>query len=446
MRRHGLLLRSILVAVSAFLSACGGEGAPLVHRLEVVIGADVPTIAAGELEAALYAYDPTIADKPADTLDQQRVPFSHTQGTATTTTVTLTGQVPRGFRTYVGVSGYERQGDTLERVLWDGQEGTGMPTRVELRPLPDATSPEAERLAESLLDWQALKETHGGAYEYDVVFASWIGFRSTTTLEVRDDEMVGRSYEAYDAEGELTESWTEEGAALGSHESGAPLRTVEALYDVCRDEVLTQDRSENDIFLEFREDGVLKQCEYFPKNCADDCFVGVSIDDLRFLDQGAAEAFAITTDSRAYVAICAEGGSFACTFTLEANYHNRTDRPVYLQRCYPDSAYPIYEVPTLVGGKASAYSPNFACVGHDRHLEVLPGEVRTDVLTISGPWSRDGVTGEPFGIFEGAFQLWYDVRACAGDGACDQDPLPETQGLSAPFKVTLVGQAPTARE
>lgn len=445
MRRHGLLCGSVLFTVSTFLSACGGHGGPLVHRMEVVIGANVPTIAEGELEAALYAYDPTIADKPADTLDQERVPLSHTRGAVTRATMTLTGQVPRGFRTYVSVNGYERQGDTLERVLWDGQEGTGMPTRVEMRPLLDEAPPEAAQLAESLLDWQVLKETHSSAYEYDVVFASWIGSGSITTLDVRDDEVVKRTHEARDPEGKVTESWTEEGVELGSHEGGAPLRTVEALYAVCGDEVLTQDRTENDIFLEFHDDGVLKQCEYFPKNCADDCFVGVSIDGLRFLETDI-PPFALTLDESAYAADCTDDQHQRCTFTVEASYHNRTEASVYLQRCYPDSEHPIFGVSTLDGTMESAYGPVWACVGHEDHIRVAPGETRIDVLEISGPNSFDGVTGEPFGVTEGVFQLGYDAYPCAEAEAGSCDRLPETQRVSAPFKVTVGEQSAEGSE
>lgn len=438
MRSHGVLPGLVLSIMGALLGACGGDGddGQLVHRMNVVIGADVRTIEAGQLNASLYAYDPGIADKAPDTLDTQRVPFSHAQGTATPTAVTLRGRVPEGFETFVGVEGYERRGDVLNRVLWDGQEGTGMPTRVEMQELTEEVPPpEADRLAESLADWQVLKGHNGGHYQYDVGFASWVGFSDTTTLEVRDDEVVLRRYEARDAEGEVTESWTEQGEALGSHEHGAPLQTIEELYAVCRNEVLTRDREENTIYLEFGDDGVLDYCQYVPVDCADDCARGVSIDAFRFL--GELEAFAITTDKRAYVATCTDGGFVDCAFTLEASYHNRTDRPVYLHRCYPDGEYPIFGVPTLDESDESAYDPVWACVGHDDQIRVDPGETRTDVLEVRGPNSFDGVTGEPFGVVEGAFQLLYDARPCGGEGNCDS--LPEVLSRSAPFEVTVSG-------
>lgn len=432
MRGHDTLLGLVLFSLSTLLGACSDTDGQLVHRMDVVIEADVRTIAAGQLNASLYAYDPAIADKPADTLDTQRVLFSHTQGTATTTEVTLRGRVPDGFETYIGVEGYERRGDVLNRVLWDGQEGTGMPTQVEMQEVREKVPPpEAERLAESLADWQVLKGQSSGDYQYDVRFGSVFGFSSTTTFEVQDDMVVLRSYEVRDAEGVVTESWTEQGAELGSHKGYEPLRTIEELYTVCRNEVLTQERGANDIFLKFRDDGVLEYCEYFPKNCADDCFMGVSIDDIRFL--GELETYALSTDGSAYVAHCTDDGLLVCTFTLEATYHNRTDRPVYLHRCYPDSEYPIFSVSTLDKAVESAYNPIWACVGHDDQIRVGPGETRTDVLEIRGPNSFDGVTHEPFGEVEGAFQLSYAAYPCADE--CER--LPEEQRLSAPFKVTV---------
>lgn len=293
----------------------------------------------------------------------------------------------------------------------------------------DEKPPEADQLAESLTDWQVLKGQNGGSYQYDIIFGSWVGFSSTTTFEVRDDEVVLRGYEGRNAEGKVTETWTEEGDALGSHEGYEPLRTIEELYAVCRNEVLTQDRTANDIFLEFRDDGVLEYCEYSPENCADDCFMGVSIDDIRFLNQ-AAEAFAITTDQSQYVTTCTSGEYVRCTFVIEATYHNRTDRPVYLYRCYPDTEYPIFGVPTLDKAVKSAYAPAWACVGHNDHLKVNPGQTRTEVLEVGGPNAFDGVTGEPFGVLEGAFRLFYNVRSCADE--VEGEGLPENQGIWHP--------------
>ena len=147
-------------------------------------------------------------------------------------------------------------------------------------------------LSSSLETWNALKTQNGDSYHYETSFASWAGFGNKTTLTVQNGEVTARAYEAYRLEGEgqatITESYTEEGTTLGTHEAGAAPRTVDELYGVCRAEVLTQSALANDFYLTFRADGVLETCEYAPKNCADDCSRGVNVTELEFLP--AAEA------------------------------------------------------------------------------------------------------------------------------------------------------------
>jgi hypothetical protein len=141
-------------------------------------------------------------------------------------------------------------------------------------------------LDKSLATWDALKVEHGNHYRYETRSVSWTGFRSTTTLTVRNGEVIMRAYEARyqnDVGEDVSESWTEEGAAVGSHESGADPVTIDALYSKCRTEVLTQDPRDNAFYLDFHTNGVLKTCEYRPLACVDDCLFGVSVDVLEFL-------------------------------------------------------------------------------------------------------------------------------------------------------------------
>lgn len=146
-------------------------------------------------------------------------------------------------------------------------------------------------LDRSLATWNALKTQNGDSYRYETSFASWAGFGNKTTLTVRDGEVTARAYEAYrheEGQTTITESYAEEGAALGTHEAGAASRTVDELYGVCRAEVLTQSALANDFYLMFRADGVLETCEYAPKNCVDDCSSGVNVTGLEFLPVTAA--------------------------------------------------------------------------------------------------------------------------------------------------------------
>lgn len=145
-------------------------------------------------------------------------------------------------------------------------------------------------LSQSLATWQQLKADNGGYYRYETSFGSWAGFGDKTTLTVQNEMVIARAYEAYQSDGntgetETTESWTEEGAEVGSHEAGADPVTIDALYSRCQNEILTQNTLANDIYLEFRDDGMLYYCQYAPKSCVDDCSTGVIIDRLEFLPQ-----------------------------------------------------------------------------------------------------------------------------------------------------------------
>ena len=105
------------------------------HRMDMVIPASVPSIEEGKLVASLFAYDPRVADKPADELDTEEVLFSHRQGTRTVKSVTLQGDRPTGFEVYATARGFERRDGEFVYVLWDAQEGTGMPSSVQMRPV-----------------------------------------------------------------------------------------------------------------------------------------------------------------------------------------------------------------------------------------------------------------------------------------------------------------------
>lgn len=101
-------------------------------------------------------------------------------------------------------------------------------------------------------------------------------------------------------------------------------------------------------------------------------------------------------------------------FTVVATFRNLMDQTVYLGRCYPDSPTPIYGIVAVDTDDdwGAAYSPGWACVGHDQEFAIAPGGTRTDTLHISGPNAWDGHTKEPFGVLEGRFRIIYDVRLC----------------------------------
>lgn len=151
-------------------------------------------------------------------------------------------------------------------------------------PVPDAgPAPDAggvERLAESLAVWLAMKAADDGTYGYTRTSLSFTGFHSTTRFVVADDVVVRRTYEGYDENDQLVESFDEQGDEVGSNQGAAPVYTIDELYEVCRDGVLTQAPEANQILLELRADGILDHCLYVPNDCADDCAMGVDIESI----------------------------------------------------------------------------------------------------------------------------------------------------------------------
>lgn len=142
------------------------------------------------------------------------------------------------------------------------------------------------------------------------------------------------------------------------------------------------------------------------------CDNSVSIDDSR-------EDATILTDKDFYVARH-DGGNSSYSqfeFTLIAEFTNQTSDTVYLSRCFPDSATPIYGVELVGRDEYSGYSRAWGCVGHDNHFEIAPGNRRIDTLRIAGPnmWNR---YGEAIGVMEGIYRLNYDARLCRPDEFC----------------------------
>ena len=124
-------------------------------------------------------------------------------------------------------------------------------------------------LDKSLATWQALKVENGESYRYEVSSGSALTPPATTTLTVRNGAVIKRSYIFTDVNStgeKVTESWTEEGATVGSHERGSEPLTLDERYQRCRNDVLSQSPITYEIRLEFAENGVLAYCAAFSKD------------------------------------------------------------------------------------------------------------------------------------------------------------------------------------
>lgn len=145
------------------------------------------------------------------------------------------------------------------------------------------------RLAESLKTWSKLKAKHGNYYRYEV-YGGFLNFYHLTTITVQNGRVVTRAYEYFETndkgEYEVMDeySWTENGAAVGSHRNsgGAAPHTIDEIYRECRDTVLTRNPRAHDIYLDIGDDGVLRSCVYGFKGFAMDVYPGVSINGIEF--------------------------------------------------------------------------------------------------------------------------------------------------------------------
>jgi hypothetical protein len=147
-------------------------------------------------------------------------------------------------------------------------------------PAPDAGPDRQALVAESLTVWQEVKAADDGTYGYTWTTSSFTGYRTITTFVVSNDVVVRRTYEAYDENNQLVDSFDEQGDQVGSNPGGRPVYTIDQIYEVCRDEVLTQDPEAHAFFLSFHPDGILEACLYRSLTCQDDCQMGVQIDSL----------------------------------------------------------------------------------------------------------------------------------------------------------------------
>jgi hypothetical protein len=135
----------------------------------------------------------------------------------------------------------------------------------------------------------AQTETTCTTYHYAISTSSFSGTNTKTTIEITANKPTARLYEQFHYDhtaGAATatkivdKAWTETGPDVGTHAEGMPAKTMETLYDDCARDVEPQDPAKNTVKIESDARGVLQQCWYVPLQCADDCKMGVSVEDF----------------------------------------------------------------------------------------------------------------------------------------------------------------------
>lgn len=129
--------------------------------------------------------------------------------------------------------------------------------------------------------WTSFRESSQNNYQYRVRTASWTGSYSETTLTIKAGSVVGRSFTAGYVDPEthkpvIVKTWTENGADIGLHESGAGVMTLDEVYDQARTDWLKK-RNDAKTYFEAKNQGMISTCGYVMNGCQDDCFRGITI-------------------------------------------------------------------------------------------------------------------------------------------------------------------------
>jgi len=133
------------------------------------------------------------------------------------------------------------------------------------------------QVEQSFEKWKTLKAENGEKYQYVTVASSWVGWRQKSLVMVDEDGVFSVKqveFEDHNSEGVEVQPYD----TLG-------FSTMETLYEMCIEGVLSLDSEDNHIYLQFDERGILTHCQYEPKGCADDCVRGSNIRDLKFVEE-----------------------------------------------------------------------------------------------------------------------------------------------------------------
>jgi hypothetical protein len=127
------LRNSYGLVVLGFVTLTACDTGVVTLPVTVVVPAAVPTVSSGVLRLSLWVYDPLLADAPASLADIDSVRFTHQAGTTREFRLRVSADVPGRQKYYITVRGFELSGECERYILWDGQEGPGVPREIVMR-------------------------------------------------------------------------------------------------------------------------------------------------------------------------------------------------------------------------------------------------------------------------------------------------------------------------
>jgi len=140
-----------------------------------------------------------------------------------------------------------------------------------------------DRLAASLKKWKTVKEECGGNYTLKFARSTFTGSSFTTTVTIKDNVVVERSYDEFirqpglppvpeDPTKPRRPAWTEKGKEIGSHKDAsiAPARTLDELYAEAEKIVSMEPPANHVRNLGIDKQGLLVFCFLRDRRIADD--------------------------------------------------------------------------------------------------------------------------------------------------------------------------------
>lgn len=161
--------------------------------------------------------------------------------------------------------------------------------------MPEKFKSNSTKLEQSLQRWNQLKAECGGNYSYKVGRSSWTGFRKETVIIVRNNKVTERRYREWSGmqmpakpnefDRKENRSWAEQGDSLGSHDEGAPLKTLDQLYEEAGKILDEKLEAYQRLMVGFDNQGLLRSCFYLDTRIADDApQIGVAINSIELAD------------------------------------------------------------------------------------------------------------------------------------------------------------------
>ncbi|WP_143822045.1 hypothetical protein [Mucilaginibacter pedocola] len=139
---------------------------------------------------------------------------------------------------------------------------------------------------DSYAAWQSFKKSSNNSYSYVTYYGSWTGIYAESKITVLNGKVVGRDFfrtrtTAVPMVADTITKWTESGVTLNTHDDGFETLTLDQIYTKAKTELLNVSRAQNEVVFRADNNGIVSAAGFIPNNCADDCFTGVYIKNVK---------------------------------------------------------------------------------------------------------------------------------------------------------------------